>query len=49
MRKKWHKGSTKNIQVGKLITIRDDNLHPMRWSLGRIVAIHSGTDGIVRV
>ena len=49
VRKKWHKGATKNIQVGKIVTIRDDNIPPMRWSLGRIVAIHRGMDGIVRV
>ncbi|XP_033218277.1 uncharacterized protein LOC117173746 [Belonocnema kinseyi] len=37
VRKKWHKGSTTDIQIGTILTIRDDNQPPMRWKLGRVI------------
>ncbi|XP_033214033.1 uncharacterized protein LOC117171090 [Belonocnema kinseyi] len=49
VRKKWHKGATTDIQIGKLVTMRDDNLPPMRWTLGRVIATHPGEDGVIRV
>lgn len=49
VRKKWHKGSTSEMKIGKLVTIRDDNLPPMRWTIGRIVATHPGEDNVIRV
>ena len=39
VRRKWHKGTTKEIQVGTIVTIRDENLPPMQWSLDRIIAL----------
>ncbi|XP_055642941.1 uncharacterized protein LOC129779482 [Toxorhynchites rutilus septentrionalis] len=38
-----------NVLVGKLVLLKDDNLPPLRWSVGRITAIHPGADGLVRV
>ncbi|XP_062550901.1 uncharacterized protein LOC134215806 [Armigeres subalbatus] len=38
-----------NVLVGKLVLLKDDNLPPLRWSVGRIAAVHPGADGIVRV
>lgn len=38
-----------NVEVGKLVVIRDENLPPMKWRMGRIVQLHPGDDGIVRV
>lgn len=49
MRKKWHKGINKNLEIGQLVTVRDENAPPMRWTLGRVIAIHPGKDNIVRV
>ena len=49
VRKKWHKGYTHNMEVGTIVTIRDDYLPPMRWSLGRVIATIPGKDGIIRV
>lgn len=37
------------ITVGQLVVIRDDNLPPIRWKMGRIEEIHPGGDGVVRV
>ncbi|XP_055623360.1 uncharacterized protein LOC129766789 [Toxorhynchites rutilus septentrionalis] len=38
-----------NVLVGKLVLLKDDNLPPLRWSVGRITAVHPGADGLVRV
>lgn len=37
------------IDVGTLVVIHDDNLPPLKWKLGRIVKVHPGDDGTVRV
>lgn len=47
-RVKWR--TTKNsLKVDTLVVVKEDNLPPLKWKLGRIVAIHPGSDGIVRV
>ncbi|XP_065078351.1 uncharacterized protein LOC135701472, partial [Ochlerotatus camptorhynchus] len=38
-----------NVLVGKLVLLKDDNLPPLRWSMGRIENVHPGADGLVRV
>ncbi|XP_062703569.1 uncharacterized protein LOC134286024 [Aedes albopictus] len=32
------------VNVGKLVVIKDDNQPPMKWRLGRIVEVHPGSD-----
>lgn len=32
-----------------LVVLRDDNLSPLRWNLGRIIKVQPGEDGIIRV
>ena len=32
-----------------MVTLREDNLPPLRWLMGRIVETHPGDDDIVRV
>ncbi|XP_057333725.1 uncharacterized protein LOC130672928 [Microplitis mediator] len=44
-----HQSKTDNLQVGSLVLILEDNLPPLSWALGRIIATHPGEDGIVRV
>lgn len=39
-RSKWRTPSPP-IKTGDLVIIRDDNLHPINWSRGRIVNIYS--------
>ncbi|XP_076394339.1 uncharacterized protein LOC143265527 [Megachile rotundata] len=48
-RSKWHHGDGKEIKLGQLVTIREDNIPPMHWRLGRIIAVHAGQDNVVRV
>ncbi|XP_043263587.1 uncharacterized protein LOC122403866 [Colletes gigas] len=46
---KWKTDSPNAISEGMMVLIRDDNLPPLRWKLGRITELHKGTDGVVRV
>nr|CAH7718715.1 unnamed protein product [Callosobruchus chinensis] len=37
------------LKEGVSVLVKDDNLPPMNWRLGRIVSAHSGSDGVNRV
>jgi Integrase core domain. len=47
-RTKWRSSSVP-AQVNQLVVIKDDNLPPGKWNLGRIIKVHPGADGQVRV
>ncbi|XP_031638866.1 uncharacterized protein LOC116350989 [Contarinia nasturtii] len=47
-RKKWHK-TNENIKTGDLAVIIDDNIPPAKWILGRVIRVHPGSDGLVRM
>ncbi|XP_070155857.1 uncharacterized protein [Polyergus mexicanus] len=47
-RTKWKKRQD-NIQIGDLVILRDENLPPLRWKLGRVLELHFGNDDLVRV
>ncbi|XP_051169750.1 uncharacterized protein LOC127287070 [Leptopilina boulardi] len=49
VRSKWHTGSPNIIKEGTIVILRDDNLPPLRWSLGRIIQVCPGDDGVIRV
>ncbi|XP_055623371.1 uncharacterized protein LOC129766802 [Toxorhynchites rutilus septentrionalis] len=38
-----------NLSVGTMVVLKEDNLPPLRWRLGRITEIHQGSDGNIRV
>lgn len=46
-RTKW-KQPSENLKVNDIVVIRHENLPPSQWRLGRITAIHPGSDGLVR-
>ncbi|XP_033220888.1 uncharacterized protein LOC117175287 [Belonocnema kinseyi] len=48
-RSKW-KTATKqeDIEIGTLIVIKEENLPPMNWKIGRINEVHPGQDGVIR-
>lgn len=46
-RPKW-KQQHKNLNVGQIVVIKEDNLPPTKWILGRIIETFKGTDGSVR-
>ncbi|XP_062558042.1 uncharacterized protein LOC134222914 [Armigeres subalbatus] len=37
------------LRIGSIVVLREDNLPPLCWPLARIICLHPGTDGIVRV
>ncbi|XP_015431641.1 PREDICTED: uncharacterized protein LOC107187946 [Dufourea novaeangliae] len=48
-RNKWHITSPQRIMEGTLVILKECNLPPLRWCLGRITQLHPGKDGVVRV
>ena len=45
---KWHRPSA-NLQVDDVVILREDNTIPAKWPLARVMAVHKGDDGLVRV
>ena len=45
---KWRCPS-RNIEVGDVVIIREDNTSPTQWPLARVIRIHKGKDGYMRV
>ncbi|CAA9999245.1 unnamed protein product, partial [Nesidiocoris tenuis] len=48
LRNKW-RFHHDEIPVGTLVVVKEENLKPCDWKMGRIAALHSGSDGIARV
>ena len=44
----WKKRST-SFKVGELVIVQDDDLKQKKWPLGRVLEVHPGDDGVVRV
>ena len=40
---------TRNLQVGDIVLLQGDNITPTRWPLARVIKVHPGSDGLVRV
>lgn len=47
-RQKWT-SLQPNVEVGRLVLLSEDNVPVSQWPLGRIVEVHPGKDGVVRV
>jgi len=47
-RSKWTR-KQKTVAVGDLVVIKEDNMPPLQWPLGRILTVHTGKDGAVRI
>lgn len=47
-RGKW-KTLSNNVTVNTLVLIADEGVPPQNWILGRIIEVHPGPDGLVRV
>ena len=45
---KWHHPS-RNICVGDIVILQEDNLIPSKWPLARVIKVHAGKDDFVRV
>lgn len=47
-RPKWTT-SKPNIELNSIVLVKEDNLPPLKWKLGKVELLHPGSDGIVRV
>lgn len=47
-RVKW-KAHHSDLTNDSLVIIKEDNLPPLKWKLGRVIKVHPGVDGINRV
>ena len=47
-RTKWQQRQ-EPIKINDIVIVRDNNLPPNQWLLGKVIAIHPGSDGIIRV
>ena len=48
-RYKWKYQQGRNIVVGDMVLLKDECLSPLKWPLGRVIAVFPGSDTIVRV
>ncbi|XP_066145931.1 uncharacterized protein [Euwallacea fornicatus] len=48
IRPKWSK-ATKNIEINDIVLLKDEQTHPLRWPLARVVEVFTGKDNLVRV
>lgn len=48
-RTKWQFDVQNPPLVGQLVLLKEDNLPPLKWKMGRIVELHPGQDNLVRV
>ncbi|XP_076686036.1 uncharacterized protein LOC143378082 [Andrena cerasifolii] len=49
LRSKWRNNPKAYLKVGTLVLLKEENLPPMRWCLGRILEVYPGNDNIIRV
>ncbi|XP_055589224.1 uncharacterized protein LOC129741507 [Uranotaenia lowii] len=47
-RTKWTKKKD-NIKIGTLVILKEENFPPLQWPMARVVDLHPGTDGNIRV
>ncbi|KAL0820903.1 hypothetical protein ABMA28_005563 [Loxostege sticticalis] len=47
-RRKWQKPQ-QNMEIGDMVVIHEDNLPAGKWAMGRVIEVHPGADGYVRV
>ncbi|XP_067129092.1 uncharacterized protein [Centruroides vittatus] len=47
-RRKWYRSSP-NLEIGDLVLLKNEQLPPNQWKIGRVIQTHPGSDGRVRV
>ncbi|XP_033222557.1 uncharacterized protein LOC117176426 [Belonocnema kinseyi] len=48
-RRKWAQPVDNRLLLGTMVVVRDDDLPPLKWQLGRITECHPGQDGTIQV
>lgn len=49
LRSKWYEGTNNEIKIGDMVLLKEDNIPPRRWIVGRIIEVFPGGDNEVRV
>lgn len=47
-RSKWKQNSGIQLRVNQLVLVKQQNLPPLQWVIGRVLEIHPGSDNVVR-
>ncbi|XP_011873951.1 PREDICTED: uncharacterized protein LOC105565402 [Vollenhovia emeryi] len=47
-RPKWRMDKGTQLKPGQLVLVRQQDLPPLHWLLGRVIEVHVGVDGVVR-
>lgn len=47
LRQQWHK-PRRNVQIGDVVIVKEDNVHINEWRLARVVETSADDDGLVR-
>lgn len=45
---KWKSEKT-NLAIGEIVIIQDKNLPLLKWKLGKVIEVYTGTDSRVRI
>lgn len=45
---KWH-NNQQSLEPGMLVVVKENNIPPLQWCMGRILRVHPGQDGVARV
>lgn len=48
-RSKWCKSKGPPLKPEALVLIKEDNLPPLQWAIGRVIEVYPGRDGVIRV
>uniref|UniRef100_A0A1Y1MZS6 DUF5641 domain-containing protein n=1 Tax=Photinus pyralis TaxID=7054 RepID=A0A1Y1MZS6_PHOPY len=48
-RNKWRRSENNQLKLDDIVLIKEDNLPPAKWSIGRVIQLHPGIDKTVRV
>jgi len=48
-RGKWESEKGPRVKIGTVVLMKEDNIPPLQWKLGKVVQLHTGPDKVVRV
>ena len=46
---KWTTSQSRQFAIGDIVIVKEDNIPPLRWPMGRITKVFDGNDNIIRV
>ncbi|KAL4136141.1 hypothetical protein QTP88_007705 [Uroleucon formosanum] len=49
VRKKWSVERGPTLAIGTIVLMRDENIKPLNWKLGRVLSVSHGEDGVIRM